>query len=76
MSMWEVPADAFKKSEAQVIASNVIAKSVFPEEKEVMRTESRTAEVGSRVNPVVMGEGRREVERALCAADLDNIYNL
>lgn len=76
--MWEVPAVpalVVKKTLAQVIASDDIVCSVLPKEKEVKTEVRRNAVVKGGINPILT-QVRPDSKKTLCAADLDNIYNL
>jgi hypothetical protein len=76
---WEVPAVpalvVVKKTLAQVIASEDIVCSVLPKEKEVKTEVRRNAVVKGGINPILT-QVRPDSKKTLCAADLDNIYNL
>ncbi|KAH8744587.1 hypothetical protein BGZ57DRAFT_977150 [Hyaloscypha finlandica] len=78
LGVWEVPAVpalVVKKTLAQVIASDDIVCSVLPKEKEVKTEVRRNAVVKGGINPTLT-QVRPDSKKTLCAADLDNIYNL
>jgi hypothetical protein len=78
LGVWEVPAVpalVVKKTLAQVIASEDIVCSVLPKEKEVKNEVRRNAVVKGGINPILTRVGP-DSKKTLCAADLDNIYNL
>jgi hypothetical protein len=72
LGFWEIPAATMKKTPAQAIASEAIASSVLRKENERKVVERRNG--GSGMNP--LWSRARGSESLLCAADLDNIYNL
>ena len=78
LGVWEIPsvsAGVAKQTLAQVLASKAIAGSVLPKEKEVKTEVSKSAIARRGINPILT-RFRLESEKSLCAADLDNIYNL
>jgi hypothetical protein len=75
--VWEVPAVpalVVKKTLARVIAREDIVCSVLPKEKEVKTEVRGNAVVKGGINPILTQV--RPDTKTLCAADLDNIYNL
>ncbi|KAE9369046.1 hypothetical protein N431DRAFT_444435 [Stipitochalara longipes BDJ] len=74
LGIWEVPVGGVNKIQTQVIMSDVIASTVLPKEK-MVKIEAKSNSIERRgVNPIL---SRVRLEnKTLCAADLDNIYNL
>lgn len=78
---WEPQASFGEKTLAQFIASKAIASSVLPAEKESKEEKGVKTEVRNHLgvrrglNPI-LSRARVGTERTLCAADLDDMYNL
>ena len=74
LTTWEIPVSAESNTPTQVVMSNAIANVALAKEKRQMTEAKSNAIVRRRMNPILT-RVRLETKN-LCAADLDNIYNL